>query len=178
MDLKLKELKPVKPFLTHDNAHFRDFSKWAIEMGIKEFFVYRNEGRRQGGIGIEFDFKEKKRYLFFQENFISLIDPTAYVDYYEQYGRKQNDQIRSYTSIIDVIQELEKEEKFKLVLVSSGDSVIKVIKQIRNLTGVGLREAKAQVDYPPSTIMRNLSASEVEKLKKDFESIGASCEIR
>lgn len=78
------------------------------------------------------------------------------------------------------IKEEKKEEKleFDLILKSIGDKKIGVIKIVRELTGLGLKEAKVKVESAPVTIKEALSKEDAEKNKKKLESVGAKVEIR
>ncbi|CAA3706552.1 50S ribosomal protein L7/L12 [Candidatus Portiera aleyrodidarum] len=77
-------------------------------------------------------------------------------------------------------KEEKKEEKleFDLILKSIGDKKIGVIKIVRELTGLGLKEAKVKVESAPVTIKEALSKEDAEKNKKKLESVGAKVEIK
>ncbi|AGI27136.1 50S ribosomal protein L7/L12 [Candidatus Portiera aleyrodidarum] len=77
-------------------------------------------------------------------------------------------------------KEEKKEEKleFDLILKSIGDKKIGVIKMVRELTGLGLKEAKLKVESAPVTIKEALSKEDAEKNKKKLESVGAKVEIK
>ena len=72
------------------------------------------------------------------------------------------------------------EEKtvFDVVLTSAGDSKIKVIKAVREITGDGLKEAKEKVDGAPSTLKEGVSKEEAEEIKAKLEEVGASVEVK
>ena len=72
-------------------------------------------------------------------------------------------------------QEEEKTE-FDVVLTSVGDKKINVIKAVREVTTLGLKEAKDLVDNVPGTIKEGVSKAEAAELKKKFEEVGASVE--
>ncbi len=74
-------------------------------------------------------------------------------------------------------QEEEKTE-FDVVLKEVGPNKIQVIKVIRALTGLGLKEAKAKVDEIPSTIKEGVSKEEAEEAKKQLEEAGAKVELK
>jgi large subunit ribosomal protein L7/L12 len=67
--------------------------------------------------------------------------------------------------------------EFALVLKSAGDKKINVIKVVREITALGLKEAKDLVDGAPKTIKEGLSKDEAETLKKKFEEVGAIVEL-
>ena len=64
-----------------------------------------------------------------------------------------------------------------VVLTHSGKNKIKVIKYIRDLTNLSLKECKDMADFPPSTLMSDLPLVSAQKIVADFESIGATLEI-
>ncbi len=74
-------------------------------------------------------------------------------------------------------QEEEKTE-FDVVLKEIGGNKIAVIKAIRALTGLGLKEAKAKVDEAPSVIKEGVSKEEAEEAKKQLEEAGATVELK
>ncbi len=68
--------------------------------------------------------------------------------------------------------------EFDLVLTAFGDKKIGVIKEVRAITGLGLKEAKELVEGVPSKIKEGASKEECEEGKKKLEEAGASCEIK
>ena len=72
----------------------------------------------------------------------------------------------------------EEKTEFDLVLLSSGDKKIQVIKVVRELTGLGLKEAKAVVDEAPKPVKEKVSKAEAEDMKKKLEEVGAAVEIK
>ncbi|MBN1522327.1 MAG: 50S ribosomal protein L7/L12 [Candidatus Aureabacteria bacterium] len=77
-------------------------------------------------------------------------------------------------------EEAEKEEKtsFNVVLKSSGDKKIQVIKEVRAITGLGLKEAKELVDGAPKNVKEGATKEEAEKIKSQLESAGATVELK
>ena len=67
---------------------------------------------------------------------------------------------------------------FNVVLTSAGDQKIKVIKVVRDATGLGLKEAKDLVDGAPKTVKENVSKEEAEELKAQFTEVGAVVELQ
>ncbi len=67
---------------------------------------------------------------------------------------------------------------FDVVLAEAGDQKIKVIKVVRDATGLGLKEAKELVDGAPKTIKEGVSKEEAEDLKAKFEEVGAVVELK
>ena len=70
------------------------------------------------------------------------------------------------------------EDRVRLVLMSAGDKKIQVIKVVRELTGLGLKEAKAVVDEAPKPVKEKVSKAEAEDMKKKLEEVGAAVEIK
>ncbi|MDR1572360.1 MAG: 50S ribosomal protein L7/L12 [Clostridiales Family XIII bacterium] len=74
--------------------------------------------------------------------------------------------------------EVEEQTEFTVVLASVGAEKIKVIKVVRELTGLGLKEAKDLVDSAPSNIKENIEKGEAEAVKAQLEGVGASVELK
>lgn len=72
----------------------------------------------------------------------------------------------------------EEKSEFNIILKEAGAEKIKVIKVVREATGLGLKEAKDLVDGAPSTIKENVEASEANALKASFEEAGATVELQ
>ena len=72
----------------------------------------------------------------------------------------------------------EEKSSFDVVLASAGDQKIKVIKVVRDATGLGLKEAKDLVDGAPKTIKEGVSKEEAEDLKAKFTEVGATIELK
>ena len=72
----------------------------------------------------------------------------------------------------------EEKSSFDVVLAEAGDQKIKVIKVVRDATGLGLKEAKDLVDGAPKTIKENVSKEEAEDLKAKFTEVGAVVELQ
>ena len=72
----------------------------------------------------------------------------------------------------------EEKTSFDVVLAEAGDQKIKVIKVVRDATGVGLKEAKELVDGAPKTIKEGASKEEAEELKAKFAEVGAVVELK
>lgn len=68
--------------------------------------------------------------------------------------------------------------EFTVELTSAGDSKIKVIKAVREATGLGLKEAKGLVDGAPAAIKENISKEDAEALKEALEAAGAAVEVK
>ncbi len=74
--------------------------------------------------------------------------------------------------------EAEEQTEFTVVLTGSGSSKIQVIKEVRALTTLGLKEAKAVVDGLPSNVLEAVSLDEANAAKAKIEAVGGSVEIR
>ena len=72
----------------------------------------------------------------------------------------------------------EEKTEFDVVLTDVGAEKIKVIKVVRELTGLGLKEAKEAVESAPKAIKEGVSKEDAEKIKKQFEEVGAKVEIK
>ena len=73
---------------------------------------------------------------------------------------------------------VEEKDEFTVVLKSSGDKKINVIKVVRAVTGLGLKEAKDLVDGAPQNVKEGVTKAEAEDLKKQLEEAGASVELK
>jgi large subunit ribosomal protein L7/L12 len=72
----------------------------------------------------------------------------------------------------------EEQTEFTVVLAKVGDKKINVIKEIRTITGLGLKEAKDLVEGAPKTVKEGVNKDEADKLRKQLEDQGASVEIK
>ena len=72
----------------------------------------------------------------------------------------------------------EEKSEFDVVLTSFGEKKINVIKEVRAITGLGLKEAKDLVEAVPSAIKEGVSKEEAEELKKKLEDAGATIEVK
>jgi large subunit ribosomal protein L7/L12 len=73
---------------------------------------------------------------------------------------------------------VEEKTEFTVVLAKAGDKKINVIKEIRTITGLGLKEAKDLVEGAPKTVKDGVSKDEAEKIRKVLEENGAAVEIK
>ncbi len=73
---------------------------------------------------------------------------------------------------------VEEQTEFNVVLASFGENKVNVIKVIRGITGLGLKEAKDMVEGAPAVIKEGVSKDEAEKMKKELEEAGAKVEIK
>ena len=74
--------------------------------------------------------------------------------------------------------EVEEQDEFDVILEAAGDKKIQVIKEVRSLTSLGLKEAKDLVDGAPKVVKEGVSKEEAANIKKKFEEVGATVEIK
>ncbi|KRW57134.1 50S ribosomal protein L7/L12 [Pseudomonas sp. TTU2014-080ASC] len=72
----------------------------------------------------------------------------------------------------------EEQTEFNVILAEAGDKKVNVIKAVRELTGLGLKEAKAAVDGAPATILEGVAKEAAEKAKAALEEAGAKVELK
>lgn len=72
----------------------------------------------------------------------------------------------------------EEKDEFDIVLTAAGDKKVNVIKAVRGITGLGLKEAKEMVDGAPSTLKEAAPKAEAEEAKKALEEAGATVELK
>ncbi len=75
-------------------------------------------------------------------------------------------------------EEVEEQDEFDVVLTAAGDKKIQVIKEVRTLTSLGLKEAKDLVDGAPKAVLEKVSKEDAEKAKTALEGAGASVEVK
>jgi large subunit ribosomal protein L7/L12 len=78
----------------------------------------------------------------------------------------------------DAAAEEEEQSEFDVVLTAAGDKKIQVIKEVRALTSLGLKEAKDLVDSAPKPVLEKVSKEEAEKAKGQLEEAGATVELK
>ena len=72
----------------------------------------------------------------------------------------------------------EEKTEFDVILIAAGDKKIQVIKVVRELTGLGLKEAKSVADDAPKPVKEKVSKAEAQEMKKKLEEVGATIEIK
>ena len=75
-------------------------------------------------------------------------------------------------------EEADEQDSFDVVLTGAGDKKILVIKEVRSLTNLGLKDAKELVDGAPNSVLEGASKEDAEKAKEALEGAGASVELR
>ena len=78
----------------------------------------------------------------------------------------------------DAAAAAEEQTEFDVVLTSFGEKKVSVIKAVRGMTGLGLKEAKDLVESAPGAVKEGVSKDEAEELKKKLEDVGASVELK
>ena len=73
---------------------------------------------------------------------------------------------------------VEEKTEFDVVLKSAGDKKLNVVKAVKEITGLGLKEAKEMVDGAPKTVKEGVSKEEAESIKKALEEAGAEVEVK
>lgn len=73
---------------------------------------------------------------------------------------------------------VEEQTEFNVIMTAFGENKVGVIKAIRSITGLGLKEAKDLVEGVPSTVKEGVSKDEAAKIKKDLEEAGAKVEVK
>ncbi len=72
----------------------------------------------------------------------------------------------------------EEQTEFDVILVAHGDTKIQVIKEVRAITGLGLKDAKALVDGAPQPVKEGIEKEEAEKVKEQLEAVGAQVDVK
>ncbi len=72
----------------------------------------------------------------------------------------------------------EEKTEFDVILKSAGDNKIKVVKAVKDITGLGLKEAKAIVDGAPKAVKEKVAKDSAEDIKKQLEELGAEVEVK
>lgn len=81
-------------------------------------------------------------------------------------------------SSVDAVESVEAKTEFDVVLATVGDKKINVIKEVRTITGLGLKEAKDLVEAAPKVVKSAVSKDEAEEIKKKLEEVGATVELK
>ncbi len=82
------------------------------------------------------------------------------------------------TGSVDAAAPAEEKTEFDVILTSIGEKKINVIKEVRGITGLGLKEAKEAVESAPKAIKEGVSKEEAEEVKKKLEEAGAGVELK
>lgn len=76
------------------------------------------------------------------------------------------------------VEEVEEQTEFDVILKAAGEKKINVIKEVRAITGLGLKEAKDLVDGAPNPVKQAIPKAEAEDIKKKLEEVGAEVEVK
>ena len=76
------------------------------------------------------------------------------------------------------VEEVEEQDEFDVILQAAGDKKIQVIKEVRSLTNLGLKEAKDLVDGAPQNVLEKVSKEDANKAKEALEAAGGSVELK
>lgn len=99
-------------------------------------------------------------------------------DFEETFGVSAAAPMMAAAPIAQEAAPVEEKTKFDVILTSAGEKKIQVIKEIRALTSLGLKEAKAVADEAPKPIKEGVSKEEAEKIKAQLEAAGATVELK
>jgi large subunit ribosomal protein L7/L12 len=101
-------------------------------------------------------------------------------DIEEKFGVKAQAPVMQVASGVAEASKEDAEEKteFDVILKEFGDKKIQVIKEVRTITALGLKEAKALVDGVPNAVKETVSKEEAENIKKQLEAVGATVEVK
>ena len=109
---------------------------------------------------------------------LTLLDASKLVKYLEgKWGVSAAAPVAMAAGPAAAAEEVEEKTSFDVILESAGDKKIPVIKEVRALTGLGLKEAKDIVDGAPKTLKEGVSKEEAEDIKQKLEAAGAKIKI-
>jgi large subunit ribosomal protein L7/L12 len=110
---------------------------------------------------------------------MSVMDVVALVEAMEEkFGVSAAAAVAAAPAAAAAGEAVEEQTEFDVVLTGPGEKKVNVIKAVRELTGLGLKEAKEMVDGAPSTIKEAASKADAEEAKKKLEEAGASVELK
>ncbi|MBU6955821.1 50S ribosomal protein L7/L12 [Hahella sp. HN01] len=110
---------------------------------------------------------------------MSVMDVVALVEAMEEkFGVSAAAAIAVAPAAAGEVAAVEEKTEFDVILQSAGEKKVNVIKVVRGITGLGLKEAKDLVDGAPSTVKEALSKDDAEKAKKELEEAGATVELK
>jgi large subunit ribosomal protein L7/L12 len=110
---------------------------------------------------------------------MSVMDVVALVEAMEEkFGVSAAAAVAAAPAAAGEAAAVEEQTEFDVILTGPGEKKVTVIKAVRELTGLGLKEAKEKVDSAPSTIKEAASKDDAEAAKKKLEEAGASVELK
>ncbi len=125
----------------------------------------------------------KKEDFFKHLDSLTVLELADYIkEFEERYGIKAEMAAMPVGAAAPAIavaeEEAEEKTEFDIILKSVGPKKINVIKVVREVTDLGLKEAKAVVDATPGDVKKGVSKEEADEIKKKFEEVGAEIEIK
>lgn len=96
----------------------------------------------------------------------------------EKFGVSAAAAVAAAAPVAAAAEAVEEKTEFDIVLKATGEKKVNVIKVVRTITGLGLKEAKDLVDGAPSTLKEGVAKAEAEAAKKDLEEAGATVELK
>lgn len=99
-------------------------------------------------------------------------------DFEERFGVSASPTVVAGAPVAGAAAAVEEKTEFDVVLVDVGSEKIKVIKAVREITGLGLKEAKDATENTPNTLKEAVSKEDAENFKKKLEEVGAKVEIK
>ena len=112
---------------------------------------------------------------------LTLIDLSEFVkEFEERYDVSAAAPVMAVAggAVAGAAEEAEEKTEFTVMLIDAGEKRINVIKEVRAITQLGLKEAKAVVEEVPSAVKEDVSKEEAEEIKKKLEAVGAKIEIK
>jgi large subunit ribosomal protein L7/L12 len=124
----------------------------------------------------------KKEEFFKHLDNLTVLELADYIkEFEERYGIKAEMAampVAGAAAVAPVEEEAEEKTDFDIILKNVGPKKINVIKVVREVTDLGLKEAKAVVDAAPGEVKKGVSKEEADEIKKKFEEVGAEIEIK
>ncbi len=120
----------------------------------------------------------KEQVVAFLEN-MTVLEMSEFVkELEEKFGVSAAAPVAAGPAAGPAAEVVEEKDEFDVILTSCGEKKINVIKVVRALTGLGLKEAKDLVDGAPNPVKEAVSKAEAEDVKKQLEEAGASVELK
>lgn len=122
----------------------------------------------------------KKQDFFKHLDNLTVLKLSEYIkEFEERYGIKAEMAAMPVAGAAAAVEEVHEEKTdFDVILKTVGPKKINVIKVVREVTDLGLKEAKEVVDKAPGDVKKGVSKEEAEEIKKKFEGVGAEVEIK
>jgi large subunit ribosomal protein L7/L12 len=120
----------------------------------------------------------KEQVVTFIEN-MTVLELAAFVkELEEKFGVSAAAPVGAVAAAGPAAAAVEEQSEFDVILTGAGAEKIKVIKEIRTLTGLGLKEAKAVVDEAPKPVKEKVSKEEADNIRKVLEAAGATVQVK